>query len=109
MTHEVTGVIARGKGAEVETVSVLVPDPGPGTRHPLTLVREEMCRILHKVGFTVADGPEVETEFYCFDALNTPTDHPARDAQDTFYFPETTHFGNIAPHTPGERRIRSVK
>jgi len=48
------------------------PDPGPGTYHPLTLVREEMCRILRKVGFTVADGPEVETEFYCFDALNTP-------------------------------------
>ena len=65
------------------------PDPGPGTYHPLTLVREEVCRILRKVGFTVADGPEVETEFYCFDALNTPPDHPARDAQDTFYFPAT--------------------
>ncbi|MEY4940786.1 MAG: hypothetical protein RIQ93_2521, partial [Verrucomicrobiota bacterium] len=64
------------------------PDPGPGSRHPLTLVREEMCRILRKVGFTVADGPEVETEYYCFDALNTPSDHPARDAQDTFYFPD---------------------
>ena len=56
------------------------PDVGPGTYHPLTLVREEMCRILRKVGFTVADGPEVETEYYCFDALNTPADHPARDA-----------------------------
>ena len=81
------------------------PDPGPGTRHPLTLVREEMCRILHKVGFAVADGPEVETEFYCFDALNTPADHPARDAQDTFYFPESAHFGNVAPHAPGERYL----
>ena len=60
------------------------PDPGPGTRHPLTLVREEMCRILRKAGFTVADGPEVESEFYCFDALNTPADHPARDEKDTF-------------------------
>ena len=39
------------------------PDTGPGTYHPLTLVREEMCRILRKVGFTVADGPEVETEY----------------------------------------------
>ncbi len=81
------------------------PDGGPGTRHPLTLVREEMCRILRKVGFTVADGPEVETEFYCFDALNTPADHPARDAQDTFYFPEASRFGNIAPRTPGERYL----
>jgi phenylalanyl-tRNA synthetase alpha chain len=80
-------------------------DAGPGSRHPVTLVREEMCRILHKAGFAVADGPEVETEFYCFDALNTPADHPARDAQDTFYFPATTHFGNIPPHTPGERYL----
>ena len=60
------------------------PDAGPGTFHPLTLVREECCRILRKAGFSVADGPEVETEFYCFDALNTAPDHPARDAQDTF-------------------------
>jgi phenylalanyl-tRNA synthetase alpha chain len=63
------------------------PDAGPGTYHPLTLVREEMCRILRKVGFAVADGPEVETEYYCFDALQHPADHPARDAQDTFYLP----------------------
>src|SRR5476651_1801170 len=68
------------------------PDPLPGTYHPLTLVREEVCRILHKVGFSVADGPEVETEFYCFDALNTAPDHPARDAQDTFYFPTGSRF-----------------
>jgi ribosomal protein L20 len=63
------------------------PDPGPGTFHPLTLVREEVCRILRKVGFTVADGPEVETEFYCFDALNTPRDHPARDRRTRSTFP----------------------
>jgi phenylalanyl-tRNA synthetase alpha chain len=81
------------------------PDPGPGTYHPLTLVREEVCRILRKVGFTVADGPEVETEFYCFDALNTPPDHPARDAQDTFYFPPTTRFDNVAVHRSGERYL----
>ncbi|HEY4988176.1 MAG TPA: phenylalanine--tRNA ligase subunit alpha, partial [Opitutaceae bacterium] len=81
------------------------PDPGPGTFHPLTLVREEVCRILRKVGFTVADGPEVETEFYCFDALNTPKDHPARDAQDTFYFPPDTRFGNVSRHQPGERYL----
>jgi phenylalanyl-tRNA synthetase alpha chain len=81
------------------------PDPGPGTYHPLTLIREEMCRILRKVGFAVADGPEVETEFYCFDALNTPPDHPARDSQDTFYFPEGARFGNIARRNPGERYL----
>lgn len=81
------------------------PDPGPGTHHPLTLVREEMCRILRKVGFTVADGPEVESEYYCFDALNTPVDHPARDAQDTFYFPETARFGNVSKKVEGERYL----
>ncbi len=81
------------------------PDPFSGTGHPLTLVREEMCRILRKVGFTVVEGPEVETEYYCFDALNTPADHPARDAQDTFYFPENARFGNIAKRSPDEKYL----
>ncbi len=81
------------------------PDPGPGTYHPLTLVREEMCRILRKAGFTVADGTEVETEYYCFDALNTPPDHPARAEQDTFYFPEQADFGNVPKKVPGERYL----
>ena len=78
--------IAANLGPDVDP-TLPAPDPGPGTFHPLTQVREEMCQILRKVGFAVADGPEVETEFYCFDALNTPPDHPARDAQDTFYLP----------------------
>ena len=81
------------------------PDAGPGTYHPLTLVREEMCRILRKAGFSVVEGPEVETEYYCFDALNTPADHPARDTQDTFYFPERARFGNVARRVPGERYL----
>jgi phenylalanyl-tRNA synthetase alpha chain len=81
------------------------PDAGPGTFHPLTQVREEMCRILRKVGFAVADGPEVETEFYCFDALSTPADHPARDAQDTFYFPESAGFANIEKRHQTERYL----
>lgn len=81
------------------------PDPFPGTRHPLTLVREEMCRILARVGFTVVEGPEVETEYYCFDALNTPADHPARDAQDTFYFRDSAHFGNVLKKTAEEKYL----
>jgi phenylalanyl-tRNA synthetase alpha chain len=81
------------------------PDGGPGTYHPLTLVREEMCRILRKAGFSVADGPEVDTEFYNFDALNTPPDHPARDVQDTFFFPEHARFGNTPKKVPGERYL----
>jgi phenylalanyl-tRNA synthetase alpha chain len=56
-----------------------------GKLHPLTQVTEDIVRSFRKIGFAVADGPEVENEYYCFDALNTPADHPARDTQDTFY------------------------
>lgn len=56
-----------------------------GRLHPLTQVTEDIVRSFRKIGFAVADGPEVEDEYHCFDALNTPADHPARDTQDTFY------------------------
>ncbi len=56
-----------------------------GKLHPLTQVTEDIVRSFRKLGFVVADGPEVEDEYHCFDALNTPADHPARDTQDTFY------------------------
>ena len=56
-----------------------------GKLHPLTQVTEDIVRSFRKIGFVVADGPEIEDEYYCFDALNTPADHPARDTQDTFY------------------------
>src|SRR5438093_5657407 len=56
-----------------------------GKLHPLTHVTEDIVRSFRKIGFAVADGPEVEDEYHCFDALNTPADHPARDTQDTFY------------------------
>jgi len=57
----------------------------PGRLHPLTQVTEDIVRAFRKIGFAVADGPEIEDEYHCFDALNTPADHPARDSQDTFY------------------------
>jgi phenylalanyl-tRNA synthetase alpha chain len=60
-----------------------------GKLHPLTQVTEDIVRSFRKIGFVVADGPEVEDEYHCFDALNTPADHPARDAQDTFYLANT--------------------
>ncbi|MCE5271687.1 phenylalanine--tRNA ligase subunit alpha [bacterium] len=56
-----------------------------GGLHPLTLTLDRLVEIFFSLGFTVADGPEVEDEFHNFDALNTPADHPARDSQDTFY------------------------
>lgn len=56
-----------------------------GRLHPLTQMTDEIVRAFRRLGFAVADGPEVEDERHCFDALNTPADHPARDLQDTFY------------------------
>ncbi|HOJ52583.1 MAG TPA: phenylalanine--tRNA ligase subunit alpha [Syntrophales bacterium] len=56
-----------------------------GHKHPITCVREEICEIFGRLGFSVVEGPEVETDYYNFTALNIPPDHPARDMQDTFY------------------------
>jgi phenylalanyl-tRNA synthetase alpha chain len=81
--------------AELELKAALPKEPTdftlPGRRrplgklHPLTQVTEDIVRSFRKIGFAVADGPEIEDEYHCFDALNTPADHPARDSQDTFY------------------------
>jgi phenylalanyl-tRNA synthetase alpha chain len=81
--------------AELELKAALPKEPTdftmPGRRrplgklHPLTQVTEDIVRSFRKIGFVVADGPEVEDDYHCFDALNTPADHPARDTQDTFY------------------------
>ncbi len=57
----------------------------PGKLHPVTQVREEICVIFAAFGFSVVEGPEVELDYYNFEALNIPKDHPARDMQDTFY------------------------
>src|SRR6266853_2170498 len=58
----------------------------PGTLHPITQLLDRAVGIFRRMGFALADGPDIETEFHCFDALNTPADHPARNEQDTFYF-----------------------
>ena len=81
--------------SELELKAALPKEPTdftlPGRRralgklHPLTQVTEDIVRSFRKIGFVVADGPEIEDEYHCFDALNTPADHPARDSQDTFY------------------------
>ncbi len=81
--------------ADLELKAALPKEPTdftlPGRRrafgklHPLTRVTEDIVRSFRKIGFAVADGPEIEDEYHCFDALNTPADHPARDSQDTFY------------------------
>jgi len=58
---------------------------GLGTRHPITQITDRITQIFQTLGFTVADGPDIETVWNNFDALNTPADHPSRDEQDTFY------------------------
>ena len=72
----------------VEGIDITLPGAtlAPGGLHPISQVREEAVRILRRMGFTLADGPEIEDEWHCFDALNTPEDHPARNEKDTFYF-----------------------
>lgn len=56
-----------------------------GTRHPLTLVQEEICSIFARLGFSIAEGPEIEDDWHVFSSLNFADDHPARDMQDTFF------------------------
>lgn len=68
-------------------------DPTPvGTRHPLSLVRNQIVSIFKKLGFAVAEGPEIEDDWHNFTALNLPEHHPARDMQDTFYLNKNPDF-----------------
>jgi phenylalanyl-tRNA synthetase alpha chain len=70
-----------------EWVDLTLPAPGtrPGSLHPLTKIQREIEEVFTSMGFTVLGGPEVESEYNNFDALNIPPDHPARDMQDTFW------------------------
>ena len=72
---------------DAEWFDLTTPAPGvrPGSLHPVTQVQQELEQLFISLGFTVLDGPEVESEYYNFDALNIPGDHPARDMQDTFW------------------------
>ena len=56
-----------------------------GTRHPLSLVKKEICDIFGRLGFSIAEGPEIEDDWHVFSSLNFAEDHPARDLQDTFF------------------------
>jgi phenylalanyl-tRNA synthetase alpha chain len=78
---------ALAKRLDGEWLDLTVPAPGPrpGTLHPITQIQWEIEDLFRSLGFSVLDGPEVETEFHNFDALNIPADHPARDMQDTFW------------------------
>ena len=104
--------------AELELKAALPKEPTdftlPGRRralgklHPLTQVTEDIVRSFRKIGFVVADGPEIEDEYHCFDALNTPADHPARDTQDTFYLVRAGDSGLRDAIAPSEGRAKSL-
>ena len=77
----------RARKLELDTIDVTMPGRirPAGALHPLTQGIREVTQIFVQMGFTVVEGPEIETDFYNFEALNTPPFHPARDVQDTFY------------------------
>lgn len=81
-----------------------------GTRHPLSLVKNEIIEIFSKIGFTVAEGPEIEDDWHVFGALNFPPEHPARDMQDTFFIEQQpdvvlrTHTSSVQTRIMAEQK-----
>jgi len=93
------------KKIQSEQVDITLPGRRvrPGFRHPLRKVMDEIIAVFQGLGFSVEEGPEVETDFYNFEALNVPANHPARDMQDTFYVSDElllrTHTSPVQIHT----------
>ena len=96
--------------ARRESIDVSVPGrrPPAGRLHPITQTATEICRIFNWLGFETVEGPEIELDYYNFEALNIPKDHPARDMQDTFYISEDvvlrTHTSPIQVRTMEKRK-----
>lgn len=72
------------EASSIDLTRTATPMP-VGSRHPISIVREDILRIFSNMGFTVAEGPEIEDDWHVFSSLNFPADHPARDMQDTFF------------------------
>jgi len=85
--QSVSDSLTRKDAKEVSALDITLPGrrTPTGHLHPITQITEEICTIFVKLGFQVVQGPEVELDYYNFEALNMPKDHPARDMQDTFY------------------------
>jgi len=87
-----------------------------GSRHPLSIVRNEIIDIFHRIGFNVSEGPEIENDWHVFSALNFPPEHPARDMQDTFFVENNpdillrTHTSSVQVHLMENEKppIRSI-
>lgn len=74
-----------GESERIDTTQPMFPTPATGHLHPNTLVQRDLEEVATGMGFMVIDGPELDTDYYTFEALNIPKTHPARDSQDTFY------------------------
>ena len=98
-------LIAARDAAAVKDIDLTLPGRPlpPAGMHPLTLLRDRAVRIFRRLGFALAEGPDIETEWHCFDALHTPPDHPARNEKDTFYFDDgrllRTHTSTVQVRT----------
>jgi phenylalanyl-tRNA synthetase alpha chain len=92
---------------ESEWIDLTLPAPGPrpGSLHPVTQVQMELEDLFTSLGFAVLDGPEVETEYHNFDALNIPATHPARDMQDTFWLTD----GNLLRTHTSPVQVRGME
>ena len=92
-----------------KVLSLDVTLPGNSTtlvgRHPISQMLDDSVKTLRRMGFSLASGPEIETEWHCFDALNTPQDHPARNESDTFYFED----GNLLRTHTSTIQIRTME
>ncbi len=114
VTAEFDKVIERIEAAELAAKlgpaidpTLPTPDQDRGTIHPIAQVREEMVNLFRRIGFSVAEATEVETEHYCFDALNIPGDHPARDMQDSYYLPDDLAVSNVSKHADEKYLLRT--
>lgn len=89
LQDQFVGASTTSTGKSAQDLSLPGDALSVGSRHPLTLVRNEMVAIFKRLGFSVAEGPEIEDDWHNFGAMNLPEDHPARDMQDTFYIKKT--------------------
>jgi phenylalanyl-tRNA synthetase alpha chain len=92
---------------DAEWIDLTLPAPGPrpGSLHPITQIQTEIEDLFVSLGFMVLDGPEVETEYHNFDALNIPPEHPARDSQDTFWLTD----GNLLRTHTSPVQVRGME
>lgn len=99
--NELKESIGSAPKAEEQKLDLTLPGEGVavGSRHPLSLIRNEIIDIFKRLGFVVAEGPEIEDDWHNFSALNFPMEHPARDMQDTFFIKKNSGTDDIALRT----------